>query len=255
VKEGAEVVLCDALEGEQMAALGALFDGFASGVKPLYSVGSSGVEMALGAHWQSIGKLAVKSGWPSPGPASPMLVVSGSCSPVTAGQIDWALSHGFAEMALETCVLTDEDCNSYLLQVTARVVNLIKEGKSVVVHTCRGDSDPRLTATTQQVAVRKASSLKNQVWCSRRLGAALGRIISSVVEQTSIQRVCIAGGDTSSYATREMGVVALEMICPTMPGAPLCKAFAPGKPVDGIEVCFKGGQVGKEDYFGLLLQG
>lgn len=255
VDDGAEIVLCDVLYAEQMSALGALFDESTSGAEPLFSVGSSGVEMALGVHWQSTGQLAQVESWPNPGPASPILVVSGSCSPVTDAQIGWALSHGFAEIALGTCVLTDEDCNSYLLQVATKVVNLIDKGQSVVVHTCRGTSDPRLATTAQRLVARKTSFLENQATCSRRLGTALGQIISSVVEQTSVKRVCIAGGDTSSYTTREMGVVALEMICPTMPGAPLCRASAPGRPVDGMEICFKGGQVGKDDYFCSLLRG
>jgi uncharacterized protein YgbK (DUF1537 family) len=44
------------------------------------------------------------------------------------------------------------------------------------------------------------------------------------------------------------------MICPTLQGAPLCRATAPGRPVDGIEICFKGGQVGRDDYFVTLTQ-
>jgi uncharacterized protein YgbK (DUF1537 family) len=46
-----------------------------------------------------------------------------------------------------------------------------------------------------------------------------------------------------------MGVEAVEMIAPVSPGAPLCKAHAPGTVVDGMELNFKGGQVGAEDYF------
>ena len=65
----------------------------------------------------------------------------------------------------------------------------------------------------------------------------------------------VAGGDTSSYAARELGITALEMITPFLPGAPLCKAHAPGSPVDGLEVNFKGGQVGAEDYFVLMRDG
>ncbi len=253
VADGAEVVLCDALSPEQMTRLGGLIDALASDGKTLFSVGSSGMEMALGMHWQATGQLAGRRSWPEAAAGGPILVASGSCSPVTNGQIDWALSREFAEMALETCVLTDEDCKSYLLQVTAKVVNLINEGKSVIVHTGKLDLGAWQTSTSEQLAVRNARSLENQAWCTRRLGAALGQIISSVAEQTSLKRVCLAGGDTSSYATREMGVTALEMICPTMPGAPLCKATAPGRPVDGLQICFKGGQVGKEDYFGSLL--
>lgn len=253
ISNGTEVVLCDALAAEQMGRLGALFDALAPDGKTLFSVGSSGVEMALGMHWQATGQLAGRQNWPEAPDGGPILVASGSCSPVTNGQIDWALSRDFAELTLEACVLTDEDCKSSLLQVTAKMVNLINDGKSVIVHTGKLDLEACQTGTGEQPAVRNTRSLENQAWCTRRLGAALGQIISSVAEQTSLKRVCLAGGDTSSYATREMGVTALEMICPTMPGAPLCKATAPGRPVDGLQICFKGGQVGKNDYFGSLL--
>jgi uncharacterized protein YgbK (DUF1537 family) len=178
---------------------------------------------------------------------------------VTAGQIDWALAHGFAEIAVETCVLTDEDCDTYLLRTAQELVNLIDSGKSVIVHTCRGKLDPRLQATVERLVRRNTGSLERQSHdgdssCSRLLGTALGRILGLAVNQTAIRRVCIAGGDSASYATRQLGIQTLEMICPTVPGAPLCKAQAPGLPADGLEICFKGGQVGREDYFGSLLE-
>ena len=68
-------------------------------------------------------------------------------------------------------------------------------------------------------------------------------------------RVCIAGGDTSSYAALSLAIEALEMIAPLTPGAPLCRAHAPSSPVDGREVIFKGGQVGAENYFEIVRRG
>jgi len=47
----------------------------------------------------------------------------------------------------------------------------------------------------------------------------------------------------------------LEMITPFLPGAPLCRAHAPGSPVDGLEVNFKGGQVGDQKYFVVMAKG
>jgi uncharacterized protein YgbK (DUF1537 family) len=76
-----------------------------------------------------------------------------------------------------------------------------------------------------------------------------------VLEATKVQRVCIAGGDTSSFAARALGVEALEMWAPLTPGAPLCRAFAPDSPADGLEIVFKGGQVGAENYFGIVKHG
>ena len=70
-----------------------------------------------------------------------------------------------------------------------------------------------------------------------------------------MQRIIVAGGDTSSYVARALGIKAVEMLTPLVAGAPLCKAFAPGSPVDGIQVAFKGGQVGSENFFGLLKEG
>ena len=46
-----------------------------------------------------------------------------------------------------------------------------------------------------------------------------------------------------------MGIEALEMIAPLAPGAPLCKAYAPGSVADGIEIVFKGGQNGSTNFF------
>jgi 3-oxoisoapionate kinase len=258
VASGTDAVLFDVLYREHLAPLGSLLDTLATGAETLFSVGSSGVEAALVAHWQEMGQLAAVNSWSTPSPADQVLVVSGSCSPVTAGQIDWAVNHGFAEIALETCVLTDEDCDTYLLQTARELVNLINSGRSVIVHTCRGRYDRRLVSTVERLAGRNISSLESsssesKASCSRPLGTALGRLLGMAVERSAVRRVCIAGGDSASYATREVGIQTLEMICPTVPGAPLCKARAPGLPIDGVEICFKGGQVGREDYFGSLL--
>jgi uncharacterized protein YgbK (DUF1537 family) len=87
------------------------------------------------------------------------------------------------------------------------------------------------------------------------LGKLLGVIAKESVEKGNVKRVVIAGGDTSSYAARAMGIEALEMIAPLVPGAPLCKAHSTNKAIDGIEVNLKGGQVGGEGYFVILKNG
>jgi uncharacterized protein YgbK (DUF1537 family) len=47
----------------------------------------------------------------------------------------------------------------------------------------------------------------------------------------------------------------MEMVARLAPGAPLCRVRAPGSPADGIEINFKGGQVGSDAYFGNALEG
>ena len=73
--------------------------------------------------------------------------------------------------------------------------------------------------------------------------------------KTRIRRVLVSGGDTSSYAARAMGIEAVEMTAPLLSGAPLCRAYSKNEKINGLEVNFKGGQFGGEDYFGLLVAG
>lgn len=238
VRDGAEIVLFDALYEEQLLGIGAAMDGCATETEPLFSVGSSGVEMALGQLWAQRGDLQPQTQWPTPGRAEPLLVVAGSCSPVTAAQLTWATAHGFGEVALNAQHLADsENYTASLEPYQQQTINYLLRGQSVVVHTNGG-------------AASAGQSLS-----AERLGTALGRLAREVVRQTGVRRVVVAGGDTSSYAARAMGIEAVEMLAPLYAGAPLCRATAPNSPLHGVEVNFKGGQVGGPDYFGVLREG
>ncbi len=70
-----------------------------------------------------------------------------------------------------------------------------------------------------------------------------------------MRRAVVTGGDTCGYAAREMGITALEMVAPMAPGSPLCRVYAEHKPLDGMEMLFKGGQVGPVTLFGNILKG
>jgi uncharacterized protein YgbK (DUF1537 family) len=253
------IVLFDALYQEQLKLIGHLIDGHATGRQPLFSVGSSGIEMALGAHWNNPRcqlKPAEK--------ANRILVGSGSCSPVTSRQIEWALKNEFAEVAIDAAAIVSgapatlkmkpetrhlvsyrnlENPASLEIQRAIKVASShLRNGRSVIVHTTR-------TGANKGIATR----FKNNT--ASVLGRALGEVLRGALEQSNVHRICIAGGDTSGHAARALGIDALEMIASLTPGAPLCRAHAPESAIDGCEVFFKGGQVGSEDYFGIVLKG
>ena len=251
-----EIVLFDVLYASQLALIGALLDAHATPKHPLFSVGSSGIEMALGAHWAAEKKLQPVSSWPDPGEAKPLLVASGSCSPVTDGQIAKALANGFAEVALDTAALAAEKDTAKVVQNAAdEVAKHFKAGRSVVIHTSKGGNDPRLAATEKVFAQRGFDKMAVKTLSAHVFGSALGKVVRQAIEQYKVKRLCVAGGDTSSFAARALGIEAVEMIGPMSPGAPLCRARAPGSPADGLEVNFKGGQVGSADYFSLVARG
>jgi uncharacterized protein YgbK (DUF1537 family) len=223
VGDGAEVVLFDAVYAEQLATIGALLDAHATPGQPLFSVGSSGIEMALGAHWAATGTARVRTDWPTPGAAAPLLGLSGSCSPVTSGQLAWAAAHGFAVVPL------GENAPA-----TASVA--LAAGQPTIIFSNR--------ESPGQVAIP-----------ADQLGAMFGGLARDLIAHHGVRRLVLAGGDTSSYTARALGIESVEMTAPFVPGAPLCRASAPGSPADGLEVNIKGGQVGAEDYFGLAAMG
>jgi uncharacterized protein YgbK (DUF1537 family) len=233
-----DAVLFDAMSLEQLARIGSLIDGFATTKQPLFSVGSSGIEAALTAWWGK--KRLARTLAP---PVKQILVGSGSCSPVTEKQIAWALTNGFAEVALNAAAFqTRTNQEKEIGRATAEAVRFLKASRSVIVHTTRRGANKRV-----------AGKLKGAT--ANVLGTALGTVLRHALEQTKVRRLCIAGGDTSSFAARALGIEALEMIAPLTPGAPLCRVIAPDSPVDGLEIVFKGGQVGAENYFGVVKRG
>jgi len=135
------------------------------------------------------------------------------------------------------------------------ISELMQRGIPVILHTSVGTADPRFEKTYELFSQQGLSQNDIRSKTAQLYGAALGMIALGVAEKANLQRLIIAGGDTSGYAARALGIEAVEMIAPLSPGAPLCKAYAPGSAADGLEVNFKGGQVGSNDYFKTVLQG
>ena len=215
-----------------------------------FAIGSSGVEYALSAHWRESGVIpATRATFAPVAPVSQLLVISGSASPMTATQIQWASQQGF------DCIRapTEELCRAQGMETTGRVLSerahaSLSAGKSVVLYTAAGPDDPSIRATRDALVAGSGVSSGNT---AKLLGTALGRIARDLLTRTGLRRVVVAGGDTSSYATQELGLYGLEMLAELTPGAPLCRGYSEDPRFDGLEIALKGGQMGKADYFGL----
>ena len=227
-----EVALLDTTNEGELLKIGDWLNTQQKKYGQLFSVGGSGIEMALGNYWINAGILKPVTKWKKIHKAQPLLIISGSCSPVTAGQIAYAKANGLEELIIDAVKI----CNDGVVEesVMMKVNESLSQKKSVIVHT--GEKQ------TQNLS-------------SEKLGAALGAIAKDAVINAGVKRVVIAGGDTSSYAARAMEIYAVEMIAPLIIGAPLCKAYSENKKIDGLEINFKGGQVGDEKYFEVLKNG
>ncbi len=248
---GDEIVAFDVLHDGHLVTIGGILASAASARGQLFVVGSSSVEYALTRYWE-------RTGAPYVGPSllgqlrpvERLLVASGSCSPVTANQIEWALQHGFVEVPLSTDLLLDAQAGEEACRDAVRkAVTALKDGRSVIVHSCKGPDDPRVAHTRNALKERSGEAVRRGAQIAQRIGDALGRIVQSVQAIEPVQRVIVTGGDNSGYVARSLGIDALEAAAPLAPGSPLCRIHS-SNALDGLEIAFKGGQVGTRAFFG-----
>ncbi|HHN72654.1 MAG TPA: four-carbon acid sugar kinase family protein, partial [Thermopetrobacter sp.] len=95
-----DVVLFDVLDESSLPPIGRLIWRRRETSGP-FVVGSSGLEYALAAYWRASGELPPASAPPRAKPVDRLIVVSGSCAPVTAQQIRTALACGFEGVRLD----------------------------------------------------------------------------------------------------------------------------------------------------------
>lgn len=230
---GAEIVAIDIVDTEGLPEVGRLV--WNNGEGPVFAIGSQGVEHALLAHWKATGQLSEPSAVEPASPVAQILAVSGSCSAVTAAQIDQAAADGFAIIDLDIASIgSSTGWQNTIDSLTRSVLDLLSGGRDVLVASASNTNQPK--PTSDQAA-------------NDAIGQALGTIVKRARTELGIPRVVIAGGDTSGHAISTLGATALSVVAPLDPGVPLCRIHAKGSPVDGIEVALKGGQMGSGNFF------
>ena len=203
-----------------------------------FVVGSSGVEYALLAEWRRLGLVETPQIFSNPGPVECIAVVSGSCSGTTARQIRYAEAHGFTALRVDAARLVDDElATAELDAVRNRALAAFALGRSVVIYTALGPDDAQLTLLDSSSA--------------HFIGRCLGSLLRDLVRAEHLPRVVVAGGDTSSHAIQELNIQALttRLPLPLTPGAPMCTAHSCDATYDGLEITFKGGQMGDDAFF------
>lgn len=251
----AGVMLMDVLNAQHLSVVGRVLGQLASRHSPQFVAGSSGVVAALTSLWKEQGiAQSPKQGETFAG-VERLLVFTGSCSPITARQIDWAESHGFQLVAIQTPKLVhDQSSEDEVARVVDQAIAGIDRDANVLIHSSRGAGDNRTLATVTALQSLGLDALQVKRQSGQILGPKFGCILQRILRERPLPRIGIAGGDTSGYIVRALEIEALEAIAPFTPGVPLCRAYARG-PLDGLELVLKGGQVGPDDIWTRLLTG
>ena len=248
IDRGTEIVALDSLTNQQLARAGRLM--WTHRVDGPFVVGSQGVEHALIAYWQEAGLIEPCEPPKSAGAVDQLVVVSGSASPVTAAQVEWAEANGFETILLDAARIVADDEGAARAGFDA-ALEALSAGRDPLILTARGPDDPgiaEMRKTAHQLG------LSDDV-ANVRIGEALGRLLADLLGATGLRRAAISGGDTSGYATRKLGLFALTALAPTIPGAALLSAHAASAGIDGLELALKGGQMGSPDFFGWIKRG
>jgi uncharacterized protein YgbK (DUF1537 family) len=210
-----------------------------------FVTGSSGVEYGLTEWWRSAGVIGPQPARAVAPPVGRVLVVSGSCSPTTERQIAAASRNGFYSVRVDAMALaTGQDHDKVVTDAICASTQALANGRSVVLFTAAGPSD------TVPIEHNNAGTAFR-----RGLAEQTGKLLCAVLDRSGVSRVVVAGGDTSSHAGKQLDIDALTYAAPLAPGAPICRAWSRNRDRDGLEIVFKGGQCGDENFFSAARQG
>ncbi|MEP1445303.1 MAG: four-carbon acid sugar kinase family protein [Paraglaciecola sp.] len=225
-KTDSKAVLFDGVSMEDLRTTGALI--VDNDIR--FTVGSSGVTRALVSKWHEESRVNKKQTSGVVEEVKQLLVVSGSCSPVTAKQTSLANEKGYDAHLVDVSALLRGDVEEEQRLIELSLASITR-GKSCIIHSADGPLDVSIEAAGDS------------------LGKALGRITKAVILNTGLRRILFAGGDTSSHGVAQLDADAITWVAPIEVGAPLVRIHSQNEAIDGLEMVLKGGQMGGLNFF------
>lgn len=186
--------------------------------------GGSGILTALARHLKGESKVSL----PVAGIKGPALLLAGSCSVATRGQIHWHESHGGASIQL-----SDEGLLSGVQTPEIVWNDLCKLGADAPL-VYSNDTPEGLRAKPAEV-LKQVSSLVEQTLSE----------VGALAVASGVKRIIVAGGETSGAVTRRLGWNAFQIGESIAPGVPV---LIPLESPD-IRLVLKSGNFGQEDFF------
>ena len=262
VAEAPGAILFDGATAGHLTDVGRLLEGLSRlRGRPLFSVGSSGLEYAMTQWWRESGahpaaETSVAADCERFDAVPQVLAVSGSASPLSALQIDAALAAGFVDLPVDArALVAGAGWQDSLGLLADRAIQALRQGHSVMLHTARGPQDPRIDAMIAALVSSGQTRGQAKHEGGRLLGQRLGQLVDTVLRAVPLRRLLLSGGDTSSQITQRLAPDALLIAARLAPGAPLCRVVSRVRHMQQLQIALKGGQMGQADYFVKALRG
>ena len=255
-------ILFDGAAPEHLTEVGRLLEHLCTARgRPLFAVGSSGLEYAMTQWWRERDASprtpsGLEGGHEQFEAVPQVLAVSGSASPLSALQVDAAVAAGFIDLPVDAAALVaGSDWQGSLAALGDQAIRGLRDGKSVMLHTARGPHDPRIEAMIVASVARGSTREQARHEGGRLLGQRLGQLVDRALREVPLRRLLLSGGDTSSQITQHLAPDALLIAARLAPGAPLCQVVSQAAHLRQLQIALKGGQMGQADYFVKALRG
>lgn len=213
---GATLVVVDAIHDDDLRAIGA-----AVADAPLIT-GGSGIALGLPQNFRRAGALSeARSAFA--GNSKPALLLSGSCSTATRGQV---ARHGGPR---------------YEIDIDALIAGGDIASKAEAFFMANRDDCPLIVSSADPERVRATQTRHGAARAAEAVEALFGAIARRAVA-AGFGRIVVAGGETSGAVVTALGLTAFELGPEIDPGVPALAS-------NGLALALKSGNFGAPDFF------
>jgi uncharacterized protein YgbK (DUF1537 family) len=224
-QRGERFLVLDAITDRHLIDMGRA----ATGMKLI--TGGSGVALGLPANFVRAGLMkAAEAPASMRAPKGRPLILAGSCSAATRGQVERAIMAGLPTLRIDPLAIASGEINA------DRIVAWVKDQPAERPPLVYSSADPDAVAAAQARLGRERAGTIIEETLAR---AAIG------LSETGFTRLIVAGGETSGAVVNGLGVTALEIGPEIDPGVPWTRAISGREMV----LALKSGNFGAPDFF------
>jgi 3-dehydrotetronate 4-kinase len=222
---GKRILIVDTLQDADLRTIGA-----ACSDMPLVT-GGSGIALGLAANFLRAGKVAPRpSQARMAAPKGRAVILAGSCSKATRGQIAAAKAAGFPSLALDVDALISGKQTAASLAAWASAQPQ--------------DSIPLIYSSAEPSVLQAIQARLGQHASGALVESTLAEV-SHLLRGAGFSRYLIAGGETSGAVVAALGVTMLEIGPEIAPGVPWTRSISG----PDLVLALKSGNFGGEDFF------
>jgi uncharacterized protein YgbK (DUF1537 family) len=167
-----------------------------------------------------------------------VLVVSGSLTPQTRAQTAKLAEDGVPVMTMDSrCIYQEEQKQGQIREAAERAAALLKQGSDVLLMM---DNEARTVKETKRLGADRGI---NSLQIGKQVSATLAEAAARIVELAGVQRLVVAGGDTSGTICRRLNIEGNYVLDEIEPGIP--SGLAIGLP---MLIILKSGSFGQEHF-------